>query len=108
MFNGFGVLLAATTIFTGCSSDNLDNSGSSQLSKLQEESFKDEPDQVLSRTATGNFVGGENFSHADFIKTTKQLANNALLSCRRCPFEVLLTPFRNLTEHLLNTIFATV
>ena len=59
MFNGSGVLLAATTIFTGCSSDNLDNSGSSQLSKLQEESFKDEPDQVLSRTATGNFVGGK-------------------------------------------------
>lgn len=48
MFNGLGVLLVATTIFTGCSSDNLDNSGSSQLSKLQEESFKDEPDQVLS------------------------------------------------------------
>ena len=59
MFNSFGVLLAATTIFTGCSSDNPDNSGSSQLSKLQEESFKDEPDQVLSRTATGNFVGGK-------------------------------------------------
>ena len=44
MFNGLGVLLVATTIFTGCSSDNPDNSGSSQLSKLQEESFKDEPD----------------------------------------------------------------
>ena len=100
MFNGLGVLLVATTIFTGCSSDNLDNSGSSQSSKLQEESFKDEPDQVLSRTATGNFVGGKKKLHADFIKTTKQLANNALLACKRCPFEVLLTPFRNLTEHL--------
>ncbi|MFC2437083.1 MAG: hypothetical protein ACFNS5_00835, partial [Prevotella melaninogenica] len=32
-------------------------------------------------------------SHADFIKTTKQLANNALLACKRCPFEALLTPF---------------
>ena len=34
-----------------------------------------------------------NFSHVDFIKTTKQLAKDALLTCKRCPFEVLLTPF---------------
>ena len=34
-----------------------------------------------------------NFSHADFIKTTKRLAKDALLACKRCPFEVLLTPY---------------
>ena len=33
------------------------------------------------------------FSHADFIKTTKWLAKDALLACKRCPFEVLLMPF---------------
>ena len=34
-----------------------------------------------------------NFSHTDLIKTTKQLVKDALLACKRCPFEVLLTPF---------------
>ena len=33
------------------------------------------------------------FSHVDFIKTTKRLAKDALLACKRCPFEVLLMPF---------------
>ena len=33
------------------------------------------------------------FSHTDFIKTTKRLAKDALLACKRCPFEVLLTSF---------------
>ena len=56
----------------------------------------------------GTLLAVKKISHADFIKTTKQLANNALLACKRCPFEVLLTPFRNLTEHLLNSIFATI
>ena len=45
----------------------------------------------------GNVLGCKlfcpNFSHVEFIKTTKQLAKDALLACKRCPFEVLLTPF---------------
>ena len=48
------------------------------------------------------------FSHADFIKTTKRLVKDALLACKRCPFEVLLTPFRSIVKHLLNSSFATV
>ena len=34
-----------------------------------------------------------NFSHFEFIKTTKQLTNNALLACKRCPLSPLVTPF---------------
>ena len=45
----------------------------------------------------GNVLGCNmfcpDFSHVDFIKTTKRLAKDALLACKRCPFEVLLTPF---------------
>ena len=33
------------------------------------------------------------FSYVDFIKTTKRLVKDAHLACKRCPFEVLLTPF---------------
>ena len=33
------------------------------------------------------------FSYANFKKTTKRLVKDALLACKRCPFEVLLTPF---------------
>ena len=48
------------------------------------------------------------FLHPDFIKTTNYLANNAQLACKRCPSEVLLTPFWSLTKHLLKTNFATI
>ena len=48
------------------------------------------------------------FSHADFIKTTKWLAKDALLACKRCPFEVLLTPFLSPIKHLSKPPFATV
>jgi len=48
------------------------------------------------------------FSYIDFVKTTNWLAINAQLACKRCPFEVLLTPFWNLIKHLLKAIFTTI
>ena len=61
-------------------------------------SYSDDDEGIMdSVVLLGNVMGCNmfcpNFSHVDFIKTTKRLAKDALLACKRCPFEVLLTPF---------------
>jgi len=48
------------------------------------------------------------FSHTDFVKSTKRLANNALLTCKRRPLSPLVTPFWTLTKYLLEPIFTTI
>lgn len=59
MTKTLSVLFAAMVLFAGCSSDNDDNKMSSKLSNLKTVEFPEKPDQVLSRTATGNVVGGQ-------------------------------------------------
>jgi len=61
-------------------------------------SYSDDEEGIMDGVVLLGNVWGCNlfcpiFSHADFIKTTKRLAKDALLACKRCPFEVLLTPF---------------
>ena len=61
-------------------------------------SYSDDEEGIMDGVVLLGNVWGYNlfcpiFSHADFIKTTKRLAKDALLACKRCPFEVLLTPF---------------
>ena len=56
----FGVLLAAATVFTGCSSDDSnDDSSSTQVGTLMNVEFQDLPEKVITRTATGNVVGNQ-------------------------------------------------
>lgn len=56
----FSVLLAATTVFTGCSSDDSnDDSSSTQVGTLMNVEFQDLPEKVITRTATGNVVGNQ-------------------------------------------------
>ena len=61
-------------------------------------SYSDDEEGIMdSVVLLGNVLGCKLFcpifSYVDFIKTTKRLAKDAHLACKRCPFEVLLTPF---------------
>ena len=76
-------------------------------------SYSDDEEGIMDGVVLLGNVWGCNlfcpiFSHADFIKTTKRLAKDALLACKRCPFEVLLTPFWSPIKHLSKPPFATI
>ena len=75
-------------------------------------SYSDDEEGIMDGVVLLGNVWGCNlfcpiFSHGDFIKTTKRLAKDALLACKRCPFEVLLTPFWSPIKHLFLHSFTT-
>lgn len=66
-------------------------------------SYSDDEEGIMDDVVLLGNVWGCNlfcpiFSHADFVKTTKRLANNALLDCKRCPLSplsnALLNPYK--------------
>ena len=54
------------------------------------------------------FLNCKEKSHLRFLLMLNRSLINALLASKRCPFEVLLTPFWSLIKHLLLRCFGTV